>query len=71
MDLNYILTPLFIDERIESRRRDAGALQYGTGSPIVAIIGRSATALARAANRVAGWADGNSELRPGASRAAF
>lgn len=71
MDLNYILTDLFIDERIDSRRRDAGALQRGTGSAIVAIIGRSATALARAANRVAGWADGNSDLRTGTPRGAF
>lgn len=71
MDLNYILTDLFIDERIQSRRNDAGALRHGTGSPIVAIIGRSANALARVANRVAGWADGNSDLHPGASRVAF
>jgi X-X-X-Leu-X-X-Gly heptad repeat protein len=70
MDLNYALTDLFIAERIASRRQDAGALRDGTGSPIVAIIGRGADGISRVAGQVARWADGSSELRAGAARRA-
>ncbi|MBN9492692.1 hypothetical protein J0H33_05010 [bacterium] len=71
MDLNYVLSDLSINERIEARRRDAGALHYGTGSAMVAMIGRSAVVLSRAADRVAAWANGNSEIRTGTARGAF
>jgi hypothetical protein len=38
---------------------------------MVAMIGRSAVVLSRAADRVAAWANGNSEIRTGTARGAF
>lgn len=71
MDLNYLMSDLSINEQIQSRLRDAGALQGGTGSPIVAIIGRSAAALGHAMERIAAWANGTSEIHTGTPRGAF
>jgi hypothetical protein len=73
MDLNsYFLNEhsrIFVETRLQSSERYSG----GTGSVVVAMIGRLATALGRAATTVEGWANGPEDAsaqsrRPATSR---
>lgn len=63
MDLNSLFLQehrdAFITERLESRQ----LYRPGTGSPVVAMIGKAASVLRRAATRIEAWSKGNSDAR--------
>lgn len=63
MDLNSMLLrehrDAFIAARLESRRM----YRPGTGSPVVAMIGKAAAGLRRAATRIEAWSKGNPDAR--------
>ncbi len=61
MDINSMLLQehrdAYIAARLESRRR----YQFGTGSPVVAMIGALAGLLRRTATRIETWSQGSSD----------
>lgn len=61
MEQNYLVTGYVARERIASCQHDALPVHHGTASSIIAIIGRSAHAISRAADHVARWAEGAPE----------
>lgn len=63
MDLNSLLLQehrdAYIADRLESRQQ----YRPGTGSPVVAMIGKAASVMRRAATRIEAWSKGNSDAR--------
>lgn len=63
MDLNAMFLQEHSDAYIASRLESRRLYRPGTGSPVVAMIGKSAAALRRIATGVEAWSKGNSDAR--------
>ncbi|MEO6398378.1 MAG: hypothetical protein ABIP13_07905 [Tepidiformaceae bacterium] len=61
MDLYSLFVVEHRDAFIAARLESARYYRQGAGSPIVAIIGRLASGMRRAASRIEAWAQGSSE----------
>lgn len=61
MDFRYYLEDFYHDDFVEKRLASARRYQFGTASPLVAMIGAAARILRRASGSIERWAAGASE----------